>query len=135
MPATTSTIPRPSARRFGAMVLAGLLAAPCLAQVPAPFVGRWKVAWEYETRSYEASMTVTEAGGTWQTARLDSRNVCAGREVAMKLESSSEDRAQFKLMFSDVIPGCPDPTVRLKLAPDGSVTGTRSQYPLTMERQ
>ena len=125
--------------RSAALAVTGFLAlvlatTPAFAQVPAPFVGVWKATWATDKKSYEALMTVTNAGGTWQTAARDGNNPCVGREVPMKIESSTATEVLFLLQFSEVITGCPNVKVSLKAAPDGSITGTRSKFELTLVR-
>lgn len=105
------------------------------AQVAAPFIGTWKATWQTDKKSYEAVMTVTEAGGTWQTATQDRKNPCVGREVPMKVESNTQTEVQFQLQFSEVIRGCQNATVALKASPDGTVTGTRGKYELVLLRK
>jgi len=125
------------ARRLGATALAlaaFAMATPGTAQVPAAFAGKWKATWQTEQRLYEAAMTVTETGGTWQTATRDRNNPCAGREVPMKVESAKADEVQLLLQFSEVIPGCTNVKVTLKTGPDGAVVGTRSKYELKLSR-
>lgn len=119
-----------------ATLMAGLLlGGAALAQVSAPFVGTWKASWQTDKKSYEAVMTLTEAGGTWKTATMDKGNPCAGREVPMKVESSSPTEVQFQLRFSDVMTGCQNVNVALKADADGKVSGTRSKYELTLLKQ
>lgn len=130
---TTQTIR--SLASSGALIGGLLLGAQAHSQVAAPFVGSWKATWQTDKKSYDAVMTVSDTGGTWQTATLDKSNPCAGREVPMKVESSSATEVQFQLRFSDVMSGCQNVNVALKLAPDGTVTGTRSKYELTLHKK
>lgn len=129
----------PKAIRFAVplmlLCMAVLSGGPACAQVAAPFIGAWKATWQTDKRSYEALMTVTDNGGSWQTSVLGHANVCAGREVPMKVESASPSVVKFVLQFAEVIPGCPNATVTLKVAPDGTVTGTRSKFELTLVKQ
>jgi hypothetical protein len=121
---------------FLGMLIAGLLpSGQAYGQVPTQFVGTWKATWQTDKKSYEAVMTVTETGGTWQTATLDKNNPCAGREVPMKVESSSATEVQLQLRFSEVMTGCQNVNVALKVASDGTVTGTRSKYDLTLVKK
>jgi len=124
-----------SVASIGTLIASLLLSGQAHGQVPAPFVGTWKATWQTEKKSYEAVMTVTDTGGTWQTAYADKYNPCAGREVPMKVESSSATAVQFQLQFSEVMHGCQNVNVALKIAPDGTVTGTRSKYELTLRRK
>ena len=105
------------------------------AQVPAPFIGTWKAAWQTEKKSYEAEFSISDSGGQWQTATSNSNNPCVGREVPMKLESTSDHSAQFVLQFSEVLIGCQNVTVTMKTGPDGTVTGTRSKIELTLTKK
>lgn len=119
-----------------ALGLAGLcLVHPASAQVAPAFVGHWTASWQTNAKQYAAKFTVTESGGTWQTATQDRNNACAGREVPMKVESASPTDVQFTLQFSEVIKGCTNVRVELRLGPDGKVTGTRSKFELTLVRQ
>lgn len=134
-----TALPRPAARRFRSLLVLGVslaCAGLAWAQVPAPFVGTWKVTWQTDKRLLEAEMNVTPGGGTWQTATMDRHNPCAGREVPLKVESASGDSVQFSLQFSEVVAGCQNVAVVLKAEPDGKVTGTRSnKFALTLSRK
>jgi hypothetical protein len=112
-----------------------VLSAPASAQVPAAFTGTWKATWQTENRLYEAAMTVTETGGSWQTATRDRNNPCAGREVPMKVESATADEVRLLLQFSEVIPGCTNVKVTMRTGPNGTVVGTRSKFDLTLKKQ
>ena len=116
-------------------LVAMIAAIPAQAQVSAPFLGTWKVTWQYEAKAYEATMTVTESGGSWQTANRRQNNACAGRDVPMKVNSASPTEVQYTLAFTDVLPGCRNVPVVLKAGTDGAVSGTRSQLELTLTRQ
>ncbi len=130
---------RAAGRRVLAAALTGalgmLLSWPAAAQVPAPLVGSWQGTWQTENRQYEARLTVTPSGGTWQTATTSRANACAGREVPMKVESATESEVKFQLQFSEVITGCPNVFITMKVGPDGAVTGTRSKYELQLLRK
>lgn len=130
---------RAAGHRVLAAALTGTLGMvmswPATAQVPAPLVGDWKGTWQTENRLYEARLTVTPSGGTWQTATSSRANVCVGREVPMKVESATESEVKFQLQFSEVITGCPNVFVTMKVGPDGAVTGTRSKYELQLVRR
>lgn len=103
-----------------------------LAQVSAPFVGTWSATWQTEKKSYDAEMTLTPTGGTWRTTTHNRNNACAGREVPIKVVAASETELQLVLQFSEVLTGCPNASVSLKSAPDGTVTGTRSKFELKL---
>lgn len=115
--------------------IAATISLQALAQVPAQFVGSWKATWQTDKKHYEATMSVTEQGGVWQTYVSNQNNPCAGREVAMKLESATPAEVKFILQFSQIIPGCSNASVTLKAAPDGTITGTRSKFDLKLVRQ
>ncbi len=117
------------------LCIAATISIPAFAQVSAPFIGSWKAAWQTDKRSYDALMNVTEQGGTWQTYVRNQNNPCAGREVPMKVESAAPTEVKLVLQFSETIPGCPNVTVTLKATPDGTVTGMRSKFELTLARQ
>ncbi len=112
-----------------------LLSASAWAQVPASLVGTWSAKWQTDNREYDATLTVTESGGTWQTLTRNRTNACAGREVPMKLESSTASGAEFTLMFSEVLPGCPNAKVALSVGTDGKVSGIRSRFPLSLVKK
>jgi hypothetical protein len=111
------------------------MSASANAQVPAAFVGNWKGSWQTEARTYEAAIAITTTGGTWQTATRNQNNPCAGREIPIKVESSTATSAQFVLQFSEVIAGCQNVKVTMILNADGTVTGTRSRYELTLVKK
>lgn len=127
-------LPHPG-RAAGLLAASLALAVAAQAQVPAPFVGTWKATWATERKSYEAVMTVTDSGGTWQTATRGESNPCAGREVPLKVEAAAATELKLQLQFSEVIPGCQNVSVTLKAGPDGAVTGTRNKYELTLTRK
>ncbi len=119
-----------------ALCLASVMSCTsALAQVPAPLQGTWSARWQTDNREYDASMTITESGGTWQTMTRNRTNACAGREVPMKLESSTATGAEFTLMFSEVLTGCANAKVALSVGADGKVTGTRSKFELTLVKK
>jgi hypothetical protein len=49
--------------------------------------------------------------------------------------ASSESSVQFLLQFSEVLVGCKNTTVALKVNADGTVTGTRSQFELKLTKR
>jgi len=106
-----------------------------MAQVPAPLLGTWAASWQTDNRTYDSTMTITETGGTWQTAVRYRNNACAGREVPMRLDASSPSGAEFTLMFSEVLTGCTNAKVALNVGQDGKVTGTRSKFELTLVKK
>ena len=120
---------------YATFTLGGTICNQAIAQVPAPFIGSWKTTWQADKKSYDAVMIVNEKGGTWQTYIRNQNNPCAGREVPMRVESSSPTEVKFELQFSEVIPGCKNTTVTLKASPDGAVTGLRSKFELTLAKQ
>lgn len=125
-------------RRCAFLVIGVLCSTVCLwaqAQVAAPFLGTWNASWTTGAKQYDAKFTVTESGGAWQTATIDRGNPCAGREIPMKVVSSTATEVHFTLQFSEVIAGCQNPRVELKLQPDGTVTGSRSKFELALKRQ
>ena len=131
----TSIQTKPSGLACMLICLAAATGNPATAQITAPFLGSWKANWQTDRKTYDAVMNVTDKGGTWQTYTRDKNNPCAGREVPMKIESSGPSEVQLLLQFSEVIPGCSNPTVTLKAAPDGTVTGMRSKFELTLVKQ
>ncbi len=119
-----------------ALVLALLLSNAALAQVvPQAFLGTWSASWQTDRKSYDATMTLTETGGTWHTLTRDRNNSCAGREVPIKVASVTDGELQLVLQFSEALAGCPNATVTLKATPDGIVSGTRSKFELKMARK
>ena len=52
----------------------------------------------------------------------------------MKVESSTATEVHFLLQFSEVIAGCQNVKVVLKAGADGSITGIRSTFELTLAR-
>ena len=104
------------------------------ADVAKPFLGRWNVEWESDKQSYVAVMEITETGGSWQTATSSRANPCFGRKVPIQHDLARADRLEMTLKFSDVIPDCRNATVKLQVDDQGVVTGTRSNYELTLKR-
>lgn len=115
-----------------ALILASPLA---LADVAQPFLGKWSVEWHSSKRTYQAVMVITETGGTWQTATQDRNNPCAGREVPLQHDSASADSLNLTLKFSDVMTGCGNVSVKLRLDDKGQVVGKRSEFDLKLERK
>jgi hypothetical protein len=111
---------------------------PVLAQVD-PFVGTWTVTWQDTERSQEATLVVTESGGgSWRTLRKIAAawaDPCIGRQVPISVVESGTNERYVWLKFDKALQGCRDATIRLRLADDGSVTGLRGQYRLTLKRQ
>jgi hypothetical protein len=120
---------------FVFLAIAGIIGNLARAQISAPFVGTWKASWQTDKKSYDAVMKVTESGGSWQTFTQDRNNPCVGREVPIKVELADPTDVKLVLLFSEVIPGCSNATVTLKAASDGTVTGMRSKFVLTLAKQ
>ena len=116
----------------GAFAIVSSLA---MAQAPKAFVGKWDVEWEFEKNSYEATMVVTDSGGTWQTAAKRRSNPCFGREVPLQFDNVTATTLDMTLKFSDVIPDCKNVKVKLQVDANGVVTGQRSNLELKLKRQ
>ena len=104
------------------------------AQATNPFLGTWKVTWEGEAQSHEALLVVAESGGSWKTSARQKNNPCVGREVPIKIESSTPAELKMVLQFSAVISGCNDSKVTLNAGPGGTVTGKRGKADLVLVR-
>ena len=100
-----------------------------------PFIGNWKVEWQTDKQTYTADMEVGETGGSWKTATMSRNNPCFGRKVPLKYNSATEDSLDITLMFSEVITGCNNASVKLKVDDKGVVSGKRSGYELQMKRE
>lgn len=120
-------------RRFGLLLLCSA-ATLAQAQVAKPFLGKWSVEWQTEQKRYDAVMTVTETGGTWQTYIRRRSNPCAGREVQLQHDKVTADTLEMTLKFEDAIPGCRNARVRLQVDDKGTVTGKRSEHELQLKR-
>lgn len=103
-------------------------------QVPAAFIGHWQAQWQTDRQSYSAELEVTDTGGSWQTATSSRANPCFGRKVPLRHDRVTPNSLDITLMFSDVIQGCKNATVKLQLDDQGKVTGQRSGYDLTLTR-
>jgi hypothetical protein len=123
-------------RKLGLWLLLWAAGTSALAQVPVakPFLGKWSVQWQTDQATYDAVMTITETGGTWQTYIHRRSNPCAGREVQMQHDKVTADTLEMTLKFEDAIPGCRNARVRLKADDKGTVSGKRSEYELRLER-
>ncbi|MBX3644159.1 MAG: hypothetical protein KF720_13955 [Rubrivivax sp.] len=120
------------------LILPLALAVACplaLADAAAPFIGKWNAQWQTDKQSYEAVMEITETGGTWKTATMSRNNACFGRQVPIQHDRATSDSLDMTLKFSDVITGCNNATVKLRLDDKGNVIGTRSGYPLQLKRE
>ena len=105
------------------------------AQATNPFSGNWKVVWDGEAQTYEAKLVLTEQGGSWKTAARQKNNPCVGREVPVKLDTVSATELTATLGFSEVIPGCKDSRITLKVDSGNNVTGKRGKSDLTLTRE
>jgi hypothetical protein len=106
------------------------------AQTSLSFTGSWKVAWQGEKRLEEATLVIAEdGGGTWRTATSSRTNNCVGKEVPISLKKTADNEATVKLKFSEVLPGCADSTLKLKLLDEKSMSGTRGKFDLTAVRE
>ncbi len=123
-------------RQLGLWLLLSTASTLALAQVPVakPFLGKWSVEWQTDQSRYDAVMTITETGGTWQTYIRRRSNPCAGREVQMQHDKVTADTLEMTLKFEDAIPGCRNARVRLQVDDKGTVTGKRSEHELQLKR-
>lgn len=120
------------------LILPLALAAACplaLADAAAPFVGKWSAQWQTDRQTYDAEFEVTPTGGWWKTATSSRKNVCAGRQVPLQHDEAAADKLDVTLRFDEVIQGCSNVRVKLKLDDKGNVVGTRSGYELQLKRQ
>lgn len=118
------------------LVLMGALLAPlfCGAQT-ADFNGTWKVTWMGAKRPLEAKMVIKEDRGTWKTyTAVNKSDMCVGKEVPIRVERTTENEASVLLQFSEVVDGCKDVHVSLKMLGDKSMTGMRGGSELTVVR-
>ena len=104
-------------------------------KLPILFSVEWKVTWGGQTRDLEAELVITESGGSWKTFATTRNDPCVGREVPIAIESSTADTATITLKFSEVINGCPDSMVRLKLIDANKASGTRGKAELTLTKK
>jgi hypothetical protein len=117
----------------GLAFILSMAATVAVAQVPAAFHGTWKVTWQGKTQALNSKMVLREDGGSWQTFNVSSKSdACNGREVPIAVASAASDAVTLKLMFSEVMNGCNDVTVKLRLGEGGGVLGTRSNQPVTL---
>lgn len=121
-------------RRLGLWLLLCGASALSQAQVPAPFLGKWSAEWQTERQSYEAVMEIAETGGTWKTATMSRNNPCFGRQVQIQHDKVTPDSLDMTLKFSELITGCTNATVKLRLDDKGQVVGTRSGFALKLKR-
>ena len=66
-------------------------------------------------------MEITETGGTWKTATMSRNNACFGRQVPIQHDRATSDSLDMTLKFSDVITGCNNATVKLRLDDKGTI--------------
>ncbi len=104
------------------------------AQAPTPFVGTWKVTWEGKKQVLDAKLVLNESGGTWKTSTQQESNPCVGKEVPVKVESSTPQEVKLLLAFS-VLHGCKDSKVTLTLGADSTVSGRRGDADLKLKRE
>ena len=121
-----------------AFMVAGF-STTAIGQGSSPFHGSWNVKWEGQSSNGDVSRTaklvVADTGGSWQThlTRIQ-KDPCNGQKVPIAITSSTSDTMVIRLKFSEVIQGCNDGTVGLKL--DGTtVTGTRGKDKLVLTKQ
>ena len=119
------------------LLVMGLALGASLAMADAakPFIGTWSAKWQTEQQSYEASMVITTAGGTWQTYTRRRSNPCFGREVPRQHDVATDTALEMTLKFSEVIPDCKDARVKLQVDASGQVTGRRGNAELTLKRE
>ena len=116
---------------FFSIFIYGLLGA----QTSPSFTGSWKVAWQGEKRLEEATLVILDdGGGTWKTSTSSRMNNCVGMAVPIAVKKIADDEATVKLKFSEVLTGCIDSTLKLKLIDDKTMTGTRGKFDLTISR-
>lgn len=101
-----------------------------------PFLGNWSVTWEGGRRNYEATLVITQSGGTWRTLANKSRNDnCVGLEAPIAIQSTTSDAMTIQLKFSDALQGCTDSKVILKRVDENTLTGTRGRSELKLTRK
>jgi hypothetical protein len=105
--------------------------------VPAAFVGTWKVTWEARGVLRQATLTITDSGGTWLPIgiRSTSENVCSRIERPIEVEPRSEHRAIIHLRGSQAIHGCTDTKAGMRLLDDNNGIGRLGKMDLTYVRR
>lgn len=126
--------------RISAVLVAAFLAVgqlPASAQDAAanPFTGKWSVEWENGSRPQAADLEITASGGLWKTLATKRSDPCVGREAPLAITTSTADKLDFVIKFSDALQGCKDSKVSLMLDADGKVTGQRGGYALALKRK
>lgn len=119
------------------LVVACSLAVPtAFAQTPASLLGSWDASWQANRRMGEARLVLTSTGGTWKSlgsSRED--NACAGKEAPVSVESQKDDQAVITLKFSEVLSGCQDSKVTVRLTSPDTMTGTRGDREITFKKK
>lgn len=91
-------------------------------QQPSAFTGKW--AGSMETVNFGATpveLVINDTGGTWRVFSKvggDKNNACLGKEFPVVVTSQTATDLVFEVRGSEVIRGCPNPSVSLK-SPDG----------------
>lgn len=112
-------------RRFSWMFgLLALCSLPAMAQ-QAALAGKWTAKWESNGRLFEARLTLTEQGGTWDSSARSRRDACVGIEAPVEVSYVSDADITVNLAFSKALRGCTDVTLRLHKTPEGTLAGER----------
>jgi hypothetical protein len=126
--------------RAGLAGVVMLLTSAAAAQVPQALIGTWDVRGSSSRRDHEATLVVTESGGTWQNLISEieyyvHKDACWGRKAPISVKPVSEDHFVVKLKFSEALTGCRDYKLKITLGADGTVSGHIGPYPLTFVRK
>lgn len=97
--------------------------------------GTWKAVWQTPAGTLQqARLVVSQSGGTWKTAASSRSDPCVGLEVPIRLEKAKGDRPVIRLLFSEALRGCNDSSIRVTLADEEQMAGTRGKTHLVMVR-
>jgi hypothetical protein len=122
---------------LGAAMLLMAVSSTAAGQVPASFLGTWKVTWEGRGAMRQATLTITSSGGTWLPigVHTGSHNVCPRFERPIEVEPLSENGVIVHLRGSQTLHGCEDSRVGMRLLDENNGKGRLGKAELTFVRQ
>ena len=115
------------------LMLFSALAGAALAQ-PTSFDGRWRAAFTGESGKPRTGTVVLQGTtGTWDMDTWSRNNPCVGKAVPVAVKQGSGE-VMISIERSKVLASCPDTTMRLRVASDGTLVGSFKGSPFVLSR-
>jgi len=120
-------------------VSALIIASSCLcAQELGQFNGEWMGIYEKANdKAQQVSLTITDQGGSWHAYQGGKKNPCVKRDFPISVEQKSLSEILVRVSATEIIPGCNNSTLSLKLISPNKLEGSfvGSGIPVFFEKQ